>query len=281
MKPLSPPLKWHGGKQYLAPKFWDICEPILPTIEHCVETHCGGAAWTLEGLARGYKKSFVINDLNLQLTNFWRVLQNAEWFGRFYRIMQNVPFSQSEYGRCPDLPWVEGRGIEQAAINCACRFFVCCRQSLAGRMDSFAPLSRTRTRRGMNEQASAWMTCVDGLPEVHAALRQVVILNDEAVKVIEQQDGDKTLFMVDPPYLHETRSTTGEYEHEMTYQQHRDLLVELKDVEGKFILCGYPSGLYDEFEHGCMWNRHTFDLPNNAASGKTKQRKQETLWCNF
>jgi hypothetical protein len=29
------------------------------------------------------------------------------------------------------------------------------------------------------------------------------------------------------------------------------------------------------------WTRHTFDLPNNAASGTTKVRETEVLWCNF
>jgi len=47
------------------------------------------------------------------------------------------------------------------------RTAVNCRQSLAGRMDAFAPLSRRRTRRGMNEQCSAWWNAVEGLPAVH------------------------------------------------------------------------------------------------------------------
>ena len=46
------------------------------------------------------------------------------------------------------------------------RTAVNCRQSLTGRMDTFAPLSRRRTRRGMNEQCSAWWNAVEGLPAV-------------------------------------------------------------------------------------------------------------------
>jgi hypothetical protein len=36
---------------------------------------------------------------------------------------------------------------------------------------NFATLSRNRTRRRMNEQASAWWNCVDGLAAVHARLK--------------------------------------------------------------------------------------------------------------
>jgi len=59
----------------------------------------------------------------------------------------------------------------------------------------------------MNEQASAWLRAVDGLPDVHQRLQRVVILNDDAVIVIRQQDGPHTLYYLDPPYLHETRAT--------------------------------------------------------------------------
>jgi hypothetical protein len=34
-------------------------------------------------------------------------------------------------------------------------------------MDTFATLSRRHTRRGMNEQCSAWWNAVEGLPDVH------------------------------------------------------------------------------------------------------------------
>ncbi len=85
-------------------------------------------------------------------------------------------------------------------------FFITCRQSLAGRMEDFAPLSRTRTRRRMNEQCSAWLTAVEGLIEVHGRLKRVVILNRPALEVIRQEDGPQTLFYLDPPYLHQTRA---------------------------------------------------------------------------
>src|SRR5207249_7948232 len=93
-------------------------------------------------------------------------------------------------------PSVNGEMVRHAA-----GFFVVCRQSLAGRMKGFASLSRNRTRRRMNEQASAWITAVEGLPAVHERLRRVVILCRPAVEVLRSQDGPGTLFYLDPPYL--------------------------------------------------------------------------------
>ncbi len=268
---MTPPLKWHGGKHYLAPKLWAIAKAV-PHI-HRVEPYFGGGAFTLASEPEGYSE--VVNDINGPLANFWRVLQDPFDFEVFERKAQTTPFSERA--------WMDS-GDENtigSPIDAAFNFFVRCRQSMSGRMKGFAPLSRTRTRRGMNEQASAWMACVDGLPEVHARLRRVVILNQDALEVIKSQDGPQTLFYLDPPYLHETRVSTDEYAHEMTREQHKALLETLSKIQGKFMLSGYDNGLYQAFEDAWHWHRVMFDLPNNSASGEKKRRMTEVVWTNF
>jgi DNA adenine methylase len=266
---INPPLKWHGGKHYLASKIIDLMPPHI----HYVEPYFGGGAVMLAKNPEGVSE--VANDLNKRLTNFWLVLSSPDGFAEFHRRMEAVPFSQHEYQDAD-------RKMEMCdSVGQAIGFFIKCRQSMSGRMDNFAPLSRTRTRRGMNEQASAWMNAVDGLPAVHARLRRVAILNQPAVDVIRKQDGEQTLFYLDPPYLHETRSTTGEYEHEMTREQHEELLRTIAVIRGSFILSGYDSELYRIYERNCGWSRREFDLPNNSASGEKKERKKEIVWMNF
>ena len=139
-------------------------------------------------------------------------------------------------------------------------------------MDSFAPLGRTRTRRGMNAECSAWQTVIDGLPAVHERLRRVLVLHQDALDVIRKEDGPRTLFYLHPPYLPETRATTGEYAHEMTVGDHERLLACCAEVEGRFLLSGYRSELYDGFARRHGWRMHAFDLPNNAAGGGVKRR---------
>jgi DNA adenine methylase len=131
----------------------------------------------------------------------------------------------------------------------------------------------------MNEQASAWWRAVDGLSAVHDRIRRVAILNEPALKVLRHYDGPDALFYLDPPYSHDTRASTKVYEYEMTEKDHRELLDILRTMKGKAMLSGYPSALYDQAL--ADWNRHTFNLPNNAAGGAVKRRMVETLWCNF
>ncbi len=263
---VSPPLKWHGGKWYLAPR---IVAKMPPHI-HYVEAFAGGLSVLLAKDPEGVSE--VVNDLNGDLSNFWRVLQQEDSFRRFQRTLEAMPFSEREWRDAE-----EGRGAD--AVEWAVRFFVRCRQSLAGRMDGFAPLSRTRTRRGMNEQASAWTAAVDGLPAVHARLRRVAILNHDALDVIRQQDGPDTLFYLDPPYLAETRACDDVYAHEMGPAQHAELLEVLCRCAGRVMLSGYPSEMYDRRLRD--WTRHEFALPNQAAGGKQKRSMTEVVWCNF
>lgn len=268
---IASPIKWHGGKGAFGGKLAKWIVSLMPTDHiHYVEPYFGGGSVLLNKNPNGVSE--VVNDLHGGLFFFWRILQDHLLFADFQRVIEATPFSESNWKRpmnkC-DPVWI------------AAEFFIRCRQSLAGRMDTFAPLSRTRTRGGMNEQVSAWLTAIEGLPEVHARLKRVVILNRPALEVIQSQDGPQTLFYLDPPYLHETRATTGEYEHEMTAEDHDDLLLLLSQIEGRFVLSGYRSELYDQAALDYGWNCHEFEIVNNAAGGKTKRNMTECVWTNY
>lgn len=264
-KQLIQPLKWHGGKYYLAPKIIEL----MPKHIHYVEPFFGGGAVLLQKSSKGVSE--VVNDVHMELTNFWRVLQDVRKFKKFKRIIEAVPFSQVEWNDS----LVRSKDMTRQAVN----FFIRCRQSRAGKLSGFATLSRNRTRRQMNEQASSWLTAVDGLDEVAARLKRVVILNDDAKKVILSQDGDNTLFYLDPPYVHETRVTTADYDFEMSIEQHEELLGVLESCSGKILLSGYPNQLYDE--RLSDWNTIDIEIDNKASSAKRKPRKIERIWMNY
>lgn len=265
VKRLVQPLKWHGGKHYLASKIIELMPPHV----HYVEPFFGGGSVLLNKPPDGISE--VANDIHRELTTFWRVLQDERKFAQFKRIVDAMPFSQIE--------WNDAHAEARSDVKQAVNFFVRCRQSRAGKLDCFATLSRNRTRRAMNEQASSWMSAVDGLSDVAARLKRVVILDNEAVRVIRTQDGPNTLFYLDPPYLHETRVTKADYDHEMSTEQHAELLEAIDSCVGKVLLSGYPNDLYD----GRLRNWNTVDIAidNKASSAKVKPRMVERIWMNY
>jgi DNA adenine methylase len=267
----SGPIKWHGGKCYLAP--WIIS--LMPKHTHYVEPYFGGGSVLLQ--KDPLDVSEVVNDINGPLMDFWRTLQNKAPFEAFQRRIEATPFSEAEW---------EEAGMFDAPLNdtteLAVRFFIRCRQSLAGRMKSFTGITKTRVRRRMNNEVSAWLTAIEGLPAVHERLKRVLILNRDALDVIRTQDGPETLFYLDPPYLKETRTAPNVYAHEMTYAQHRELLEVLKGIKGRFLLSGYDNDLYRGYANTMpRWMRFEQQTPNHAAGGKEKRTMTECVWANF
>lgn len=261
---MNSPLRWHGGKHYLAP--WIVS--LMPKHIHYVEPYFGGGSVLLAKDPEGVSE--VANDLCGDLSKFWITLQGEESFAAFCRAVEAVPVSENL--------WIESF-YPQGDVDCAVQFFIRCRQSLAGRQQCFTPLSRNRTRRGMNEQAAAWLNAVSGLRQVHERLKRVVILGRPALDVIAQQDGPGTLFYLDPPYLPETRSSTGQYDYEMSEKDHYDLLAAIRNLDGHVMLSGYRSKLYDV--ELSKWTRHEKVQVAHSASNATKRRTTECVWCNF
>src|SRR5262245_41449066 len=115
MATLSPPLKYHGGKSYLAKKI----VALMPAHVHYCEPYAGGLAVLLAKDPEGVSE--VVNDLDGRLMIFWKVLQNAELFAEFVRIVLALPVSRAA--------WQQARAHHygQDAVADAVAFFVCCR----------------------------------------------------------------------------------------------------------------------------------------------------------
>lgn len=273
------PIKFFGGKSYIAHKIVEL----FPRGEylHFVEPYIGGGSVLLAHDPEGVSE--VINDLSGELYRFWKVLQEPSWFEEFKRRCEATPFSEAQFNDAQVEATQNFLDTDQeySIVRVAHNFFVRCRQSLAGRMKSFASLSRTRVRRKMNEQASAWLSAIEGLPEVHERLKRVVILNHDAFKVIKEQDGPKALFYIDPPYYPDTRTSKDVYEHEMSVADHWELLGLLQSVKGKFVLSGYRNSSYESAAAGGKWRRVDFLQPNHSSGEDKKRIMVDSCWMNY
>ena len=172
------PLKWHGGKHYLAKRIIELMPPHL----HYVEPFFGGGQVLLARepsrdwfQTNGEKQpaylrgsSEVINDINGELMNFWNTLREPELFEAFHRVVRMTPFSETLFDAAmADEP--------QDDLHRALNFFIRARQSRQGLMTVFATVTRNRTRGRRNEQVNAWWNVIDGLPDIHERLKNVLI----------------------------------------------------------------------------------------------------------
>jgi DNA adenine methylase len=130
----------------------------------------------------------------------------------------------------------------------------------------------------MNEQASAWLAVIEGLPEVHARLQRVVILTGDALAAIRSQDGPDTLFYLDPPYMPDARAAPDVYRCEMDRPAHLRLLELLSRVKGKFVLSGYANPDYDAHAERFGWQRvECSTCRTTRRAGEAKRQDEGSL----
>ncbi len=257
---------WYGGKY----SHLDFILPNLPNGETHFCDVFGGSAAVLINRKPAPLETY--NDLDSELVNFFEVLRNDA--GELIRHVGLTPFSREELVKaCTPAP-------DLSQIERARRFYVRARQTRTGLAQTssegrWAHCVLT-SRAGMAGAVSRWLGAVDGLPEIAQRLLRVQIENVPALELISRYDDDKTLFYLDPPYVHESRGDSNAYGNEMTNWDHIQLGEILRNIKGRAVISGYRTQLYDELFKD--WNR--IDAPAKLCNS-SKGFRQESLWVNF
>jgi DNA adenine methylase len=262
-----PALRWHGGKWKLAP--WIISH--FPTHRIYVEPF-GGAASVLIRKSRSYGE--IYNDLDQDVVNLFGVLR-SDHAPRLIELLRLTPFARLEF---------EGAYLEtEDPVERARRLII--RSFMGFGSDSHNRAIRTGFRANSNRSGTTpahdWVNLGDCYSSLLARLSGVVVECRNAIDVMKQHDSAEALHYVDPPYLPETRSQKSRrgkvryhaYAHEMTVEDHAELLAFLPSLQGAVVLSGYPAPLYDEALRD--WCR--VERPSHADGARPRT---EVLWLN-
>lgn len=257
------PLKWHGGKSYLARRII----ALMPEHRVYVEPFLGGGSILLNKPKADLE---VAGDLDTGLIEFWSILANPATDWIFIALMSGLEYRDDIFLAAP------AALASSQPMRRAMGFLVRNRMSRGGLGKDFAWSDRLRG--GQPGDANAWDTIRADLPRIAARIADVQFNCCRADTLIRVHDGPGTLTYCDPPYLHETRTAKAAYLHEMSSDQHEGLLDTILGCQGAVLLSGYRSVLYDEALAG--WDRVEFDMPNHSGQGKGKQRRIECVWSN-
>jgi DNA adenine methylase len=269
---LRSPLKWHGGKSYLARRIIALMPGHCVYVDHTL----GGGSVPLN---KPPAERTVVIDINPELVHFWRTVQAEP--DELVRRVRATQYRREVFTRA------KAAGDGGSDVDRALRFLIVNRMSRGGHGRDWAWSDRFRG--GMFGELNAWRTFgLDVLPAVAEWIQSWEILLGDARELAGGFDGPDTLHEVDPPYLIETRTALDTYSHELTHRgggvdrvesdraEHRRWLAALEALEGAVMLHGYRSHLYDRELRG--WRRKEFDMPNHSGQGKVKARRVECLW---
>ena len=187
---VKPPFAYYGGKTTLAPTI----ASLLPAHDHYVEPFAGSLAVLL---AKKPSRAETVNDLDVDLVTFWRVLRDQP--DELERVCALTPHARAELRVSNDLDVVDD--VERAR-----RVWVRLTQS---RSHSMKP-SGWWFRKAPAGHAPADYVDSYRARLVSAAdrLRAVTLESRDALDVIADYGSEPSVCLyVDPPYLGETRAT--------------------------------------------------------------------------
>ena len=252
---LRSPIGYFGGKGRMVAKLL----PLLPPHKRYCEPFGGGASLLF---AKEPAEVETYNDIDSGLVNLFRVLRDEVLFPKFLAKVKWMPYSREEFYHCRETWEATEDPVERAV-----RWFTIARQNMGGMLAGSWGFAVTDTGRGMASTCSRWLSTQDQLSLIHQRLMRVQVEHDDFRNILATYDTPDTLFYCDPPYVHETRSETR-YTHELTLQDHQDLVEVLLGLKGMAILSGYKHEIYQPLEEN-GWEKREFKTACHAA-GKTR-----------
>lgn len=262
---------WYGGKDRLAPKIAAHL-PSRTTRPVLVEVFGGSAALTLS-LDRPWPCE-VVNDLDDGVVGFYAALRDHR--DEFVRRLQLTPYSRAEWRLCASTWADQADPIERAR-----RWYVVAGQSFSGSLGASWSHS-TRSADGF--APNPWVAAVDRLDAFAERMRRWQIDGRDWRVILDAYDGAKTVFYLDPPYHPEARTRPVGYRHEMSAQDHAELVARVQSLRAAVLLSGYAHPSYDgplSAWRRVEWDRPAYSQARASGDAKTlRGRRTEVLWMS-
>jgi DNA adenine methylase len=280
---LRAPVQWFGGKGNMIAKLMrHVPQGGLP---YC-EPYMGAASLFF---AREPAPVEVLNDLDGDLVNLFRCLQDKATFEELKHRIRYTLYARSEFGRAIDI--LNDESVTDP-VQRAWAFFVAKNQGISGSSKTIGSWSRAFvSTSGVADNANKWIMRLSMLDDWHLRLLRAQIDNRDALEVIRYWDNPEAVFYVDPPYHHDTRKDKEIYNVEQDHNHHVQLVETLLACKGAVVLSGYDHPVYAPLaDAGWMVTR--YETACHAAcrgrgsglqgtgAAKAKVPRVEVVWSN-
>lgn len=255
---MKTPITYYGGKQTLVKRLLAL---IPPHDLYCEPFFGGGALF----FAKPPSEIEVINDVNGEVVNFFKVAQNK------YRELEKE-IKSTLHSR---MLWRKARVIYENSdmfsdVKRAWAFWTLANQGFSGLLTSWG-----FGKDDAKEDSLARKR--DGFSKLYAErLKKVQIECNDAIRVIKFRDFKKAFFYCDPPYINTHQGHYKGYG-ETDYKR---LLDALAGIKGKFLLSSYPNPLLKQYAKKHRWNLRSM-TKKIAVTKLTNKVKTEVMVFNY
>lgn len=248
-------------------------EPYFPAHHNFVSVF-GGTGSEI-GLKSQPSRIETFNDLDSHVSNVFSVLRKWELSEELIWRIENTANGRQVYDECFD---VLIEKVEPPSVQHAWAFLVC------GNTGFVAKHPRMKRDWGPDKTKNRRRRIVD-LPDVvriwRDRFRQVQLENLPWQQLLRKYDHPSAFFFVDPPYLPSVISAEY-YVHELSMEEHGELLDALLNVQGHVMLCGYDSELYnDRLSHWRKASRTARTCIPSKNEERENEKRVENIWMNY
>ncbi|WGS50865.1 DNA adenine methylase [Paraburkholderia sp. D15] len=247
----TPIIPWIGGKRRLA----DHLIPRFPAHDCYVEVFAGGAALYF---MRPPAKVEVINDINGELVNLYRVVQHH--LEEFVRTFKWALTSRQVF------KWLQDTIPETLTdIHRAARFYYLQQNCFGGKVEGQSFGTATTAPPGLN-----LLRLEENLSAAHLRLSNAYIENLDWKQCIDRYDRPHTLFYLDPPYF----ETEG-YGVPFAFSEYEEMARKLRTIKGRAIvsLNDHPA-IRSAFEG---FHIETVDIKYTVGGGGREALRKEVI----
>ena len=216
----------------------------------------------------------VINDINGQITNFFKQLRENS--SELIRQIKLTPYSREEF----ELSRIEETGL--TPIERSRRFFVAAMMAINGsfgdKPGGFS-FSNSYTRGGMEARVSRWNGMPEYLKSIVTRLRSVRVEKKDALNLFQDfKNRPGSLVYFDPPYLGER--SRGYDNDQTSVEFHKKLIKAAANAKCMVFISGYQNDLYDKsLTERNGWTRQSLKATTKGNNGKSFDR-EEVVWFN-
>ncbi|WP_099463868.1 DNA adenine methylase [Parabacteroides provencensis] len=257
---LKTPISYYGGKLPLLKHIL----PLIPKHTLFTEAFCGGCAVFF---AKEPVECEVINDMNRELINFYRIAQTR--YPELKAQLDGTLHSRDSHAHARHINAYPEFFTE---IERAWSVWVCSKMGFASMLDGTFGYDRSGTT------ALKLFNAKDSFTEMLCnRLKKVTIENGDGIRVITRYDCETAFHFVDPPYV---GSDCGHYAGSFNEENFSELLETLAQIKGKFMLTMFPHDKIREFANHHKWKIHKIER-TISASKTSRRRQEEWITCNY
>ncbi|MBR4295737.1 MAG: DNA adenine methylase [Clostridia bacterium] len=203
-----------------------------------------------------------VNDIDGNIVNLFRVCRERP--EELAKAINLTPFARDEFQYCYD---PVSDPVEQAR-----RTLVRYHQSF-GTSNSSKNSWRNVQTYGGPRCATMWNNLPDIILSCCDRIKNAQIEHTDALTLIQRYNDPNTLIYCDPPYLQDLRKRNM-YAHEMSDQNHIELLRALKDSRSMIVLSGYDNNLYNS-------ELREWRTAEKLTTAQMGVHRTEKIWMNF